>query len=172
MQKCTLSSTLLYSNLYYNCVLWPTPGFERMEILWWLWVLGSLQRGPKFLRSHCSSAAYWGEEEGGKLFNSQVVLYSLDQHFGHWAARPRRLTFTWWECSCLCFFYVNQQSLPIPFYSVHVSISVFVALSTVFYSINSPDNSSLSHSVLPVLCLPYRSFQFYISLWKSPSALI
>ena len=38
----------------------------------------------------------------------------------------------------------------------------------------SPNNSPLSHSVLPVLLLlPYWSFQLYvsISLWKSPSSL-
>ena len=39
---------------------------------------------------------------------------------------------------------INQPSLPTPFYSVLVSVSVFMALSTVFHSINSPDNSSLS----------------------------
>ena len=36
-----------------------------------------------------------------------------------------------------------------------------MALSTVFQSINSPDNSPLSHSVLLVLFLPYWSFQLY-----------
>ena len=60
-------------------------------------------------------------------------------------------------------FNINQLSLPTPFYSVLVSISVFVALSTVFHSVNSPDNSPLSHSVLAVLFLPYWSFQLYIS---------
>ena len=59
-----------------------------------------------------------------------------------------------------------------PFYSVLVSISVFMALLTVSHSIILPDNSPFSHSVLPVLCLPYWSFQLYISFWKSPSALI
>ena len=49
---------------------------------------------------------------------------------------------------------INQPSLPTPFYSVLVSVSVFIALSTVFASINSPDNSPLSHSVLPVLIQP------------------
>ena len=34
-----------------------------------------------------------------------------------------------------------------------------MALSTVFHSINSPDNSLLSYSVLPGLFLPYWSFQ-------------
>ena len=43
--------------------------------------------------------------------------------------------------------------------SVLVSVSVFMALSTVFHSINSPVNSALSHSVLPVLFLPHCSFQ-------------
>ena len=61
-------------------------------------------------------------------------------------------------------FDINQPSFPAPFHSVLVSISVFVALSTVFQSINSPNNSPLSHSVLPVLCLPYWSFQQNISL--------
>ena len=67
---------------------------------------------------------------------------------------------------------INQLSLPTPFYSVLVSISVFMALSTVFRPTNSPGNSLLSHSVLPVLFLPDWSFQLSISLWKSPSALM
>ena len=50
--------------------------------------------------------------------------------------------------------------------------SVFVALSTVFHSIDSPDNSPFSHFVLPSLPLLYWSFQLYVSLWKSLSALI
>ena len=57
---------------------------------------------------------------------------------------------------------VNQPSLPTPYYSVVVSISVYVALST--HSINSPDISSFSDSVPLVLSLPYWSFQLYISL--------
>ena len=57
---------------------------------------------------------------------------------------------------------INQPSLPAPFYSVLVSISVFMVLSTVFHSINSPDNSPLSRSVLLALIL--RSFQLQISL--------
>ena len=39
--------------------------------------------------------------------------------------------------------------------TVLVSVSVFMALSTVFHSINPPDNFPLSHSVPPVLFLPY-----------------
>ena len=62
------------------------------------------------------------------------------------------------------FFDINQPSLPTPFYSVLLSVSVFMALSTVFHFINSLDDSLLSHSVLPVLYLPYWSFQLYISL--------
>ena len=59
---------------------------------------------------------------------------------------------------------INQPSLHTPFYSVLVSISVFMALSTVFHSINSPYHSPFSHSVLVVLALPYWSFQLFISL--------
>ena len=50
-------------------------------------------------------------------------------------------------------FDINRPSLPTPFYSVLMSVSVFMALSCVFHSINSPDNSPLSHFVLPVLFL-------------------
>ena len=46
---------------------------------------------------------------------------------------------------------INQPSLPIPFYSVLVSLSVCMARSTVFHSINSPNNSPLSHSVFVVV---------------------
>ena len=48
---------------------------------------------------------------------------------------------------------INQPSLPTPCYSVLVSVSVFMVLSTVFHSINSPDNSPFSHSVPLVLFL-------------------
>ena len=61
---------------------------------------------------------------------------------------------------------INQPSLPTPFYSVLVSVSVFMALSNVFHFINSPDNSPFSHSVLLVLSLPYWSFQLYVSFVK------
>ena len=60
---------------------------------------------------------------------------------------------------------INSPSSPTPFYSVLVFVSAFMALSTLFHSINSPDNSSLSHSVLLVLVLPYWSFQLYIYLF-------
>ena len=59
---------------------------------------------------------------------------------------------------------INQPSLHTPLHSVLVPISVLLALTTVFHSINSPDNSPLPHSVLLVLSLPYWSFQQYISL--------
>ena len=55
-------------------------------------------------------------------------------------------------------FNINQPSLTTPFYSVLESVSVFMALSTVFHSINSPDNSPLFHSVLLALFLHYCSF--------------
>ena len=58
---------------------------------------------------------------------------------------------------------INQWSLPTPFYSVLVSVSVFTLISTVFHSIGSPDNSPFSHFVFPDLFPPYRSFELYIS---------
>ena len=64
---------------------------------------------------------------------------------------------------------ISQPSLPTPFYSVLVTLSVFMTLSTVFHSINFPDNSPLSHSVLPVSFLPHLSFQLYISMKVSLS---
>ena len=63
---------------------------------------------------------------------------------------------------------LRHPSLPTPFCSAHASSSGFMALSAVLHSIKSPDNSPLSHSALPVLFLPYWSFQLYISLWKFP----
>ena len=49
---------------------------------------------------------------------------------------------------------------------------VFMSFSTVCHSINSSNNSPLSHSVFQDLFLPYWSFQLYISLLKFPSAMI
>ena len=68
------------------------------------------------------------------------------------------------QCHFPYVFDINQPSLPIPFYSLLVSVSVFMALSAVFHSINSPDNSPLSHFVLPVLFLPCWLFQLHTSL--------
>ena len=51
-------------------------------------------------------------------------------------------------------FDINQLSMPTPHYSVLVSVAVRMTLSTVFHSINSPDNSPFSQSVLlGIICL-------------------
>ena len=69
-------------------------------------------------------------------------------------------------------FDINQPSLPTSFYSVLVSISVFMSLSTVFHSINSPDNSPLSHSVPLVLSCLIGPFNYVgLSLYESLSQL-
>ena len=47
---------------------------------------------------------------------------------------------------------------------VKFSITSVVALSTVFHSINSPDNSLFSHSVLQVLPLPFNFISLHESL--------
>ena len=76
--------------------------------------------------------------------------------------RPRGLTFTWWGCWSLCFWHKPTELAHILFI---LFVCLFLSLWLVlFHSINSPDNSPLSHSVLPVLYLPYWSFQLYISL--------
>ena len=63
---------------------------------------------------------------------------------------------------------INSPSLPAPFYSVLVSVSVFMTLSTLFYqSINSPDNSSLfslSSSGLNSALLVLSTIYLFISL--------
>ena len=63
-------------------------------------------------------------------------------------------------------FQINKPSLLNLFLKNSVLVSAFMVLSTVFYFINSPNNSPLSHSVLPVLILPYWSFQPYVSFMK------
>ena len=70
---------------------------------------------------------------------------------------------------------INQQSLPTPVYSVLASISVFMAHSTVFHSVDSPDNFPFSDSVLPVLSLPYWSFlpvYLFMKVSFSPDIII
>ena len=59
-------------------------------------------------------------------------------------------------------FDINQPNLPTPFYSFLVSVSVFMALSNVFHSINFPDNSPLSYSISALLVL--STIYIYISL--------
>ena len=66
-------------------------------------------------------------------------------------------------------FWHKPAELAHSFFSVLVSVSVSMALSAVSHFINSTDNSLLSHSVLPVLFLPYLFFQVCTSLWKSLS---
>ena len=61
----------------------------------------------------------------------------------------------------------KQPSLPTPFYSVLVSISAFMALSTVFHSSNSPDSSPLPHSVLLVFFAALLESFNYMSLCEN-----
>ena len=58
---------------------------------------------------------------------------------------------------------INQPNFPTRFYSVLVSVSVFMALSTVFHSINSPGNSAFSLCSASLISA-LLSFQLYISL--------
>ena len=131
--------------------------------------VSSFPRGkqPKFPKGEIPLGKYSCKKKKKKVKKSKSILIFHTLPF----SGPRRLVYLWWESCGLCF-YINQPSLPTSFYSVLLSISIFMALSTVFHSINAPDTSPLSHSVLLVLFLPLWSFQLYISLWKSLSALI
>ena len=69
---------------------------------------------------------------------------------------------------------INQPSLLTHFHPVLVSISVFMALSTIFHSINSPDSSPLSRSVLPVLILHsvLSTVYLFIKVSLSPDIIL
>ena len=96
--------------------------------------------------------------------------FCLFVYFNRFERFSDTTVFIWISFVLYLYYYYPSNSF---FYSALVSISVFMALSTVFLpSINSPDNLPLSYSVLPILILPYWSIQLYISLAKSPSALI
>ena len=91
--------------------------------------------------------------------------------------------FTWWGCCGLCLWHngdvavyvfdVNQPNLPTPFlFCSCVCFYLYGASNCISFHKFSRQLSALSLSVLPVLFLPNWFFQLYISLWKSPSALI
>ena len=60
---------------------------------------------------------------------------------------------------------LNQPSLPTPFYFFLVSISVFMAFSTVFHSTNSLDDCFITLFFWYYLCL-FGPFD-YLSLYES-----
>ena len=127
----------------------------------------------------CSSA--WMLQNCSKLYYSMHctithVLYCTFHYHsaqrGALSESPRVLTITWWACYELCFWQKPTEPAHSFLFCSCVSFCVLWPFQVYFISINSPDNSQFSHSVLVVLALPYWSFQLYISLWKSPSALI
>ena len=81
------------------------------------------------------------------------ICVNASQIWPFFTLRYRRLTFTWWGCYGLCLWH-KPTELARSCYSVLVSVPVLMALSTVFHSVKSPDNSPLSHSILLVLFLP------------------
>ena len=70
-----------------------------------------------------------------------VNVFLLIIHLSSYPS-PRGLAFTWWGCYGLCPRH-KPTELAHSFYFVLVYVSVFMALSTIFHSINSPDNSPL-----------------------------
>ena len=69
-------------------------------------------------------------------------------------------------------FDINQPSLPTSVYSVLVSVSVFMALSTVFHFINSPHQLSAFSLCSPGLVSALLVFSTISLFMKAPSALI
>ena len=63
----------------------------------------------------------------------------------------------------VCVYDINQPSLPTPFHSALVSVSVFMALSTVFHSEILPTILNFLALFFPVLFLPYWSCQLCVS---------
>ena len=69
----------------------------------------------------------------------------------------------------------KQPSLTTPFYSVLVSVFVFMALSTLFHSINSPDNSSLfslCSSGLNSVLLVLSTIYLFMKVSLSPDVIL
>ena len=69
---------------------------------------------------------------------------------------------------------INQPSLPTPFYSVLVSVSVFMALSTAFHSITSPGNPpvfSLRSSGLISALLVLSTIYLFMKVSFSPDVI-
>ena len=92
-------------------------------------------------------------------------------HRSYCFPRPRGLTFMWWGCYCLCLWHKPTELARSFLFCSYVCFYLYGPFSCISFH-NSPDSSPLSHSVLPVLFLPYRSFQLHISLWKPPPALM
>ena len=74
---------------------------------------------------------------------------------------PRGLTFTWWGCCSLCFWHKPTELAHLFLFCSCVCFCLYCPFNCISFN-NSPDNSPLSHSLLPVLFLPYWSFQQYI----------
>ena len=68
-------------------------------------------------------------------------------------------------------FNISHQACPLLFI-LFLCLFLSLWLFQLYFIHNSPDNSPFSHSLLPVLSLLYLSFQRYISLRKTSSALI
>ena len=86
-----------------------------------------------------------GEEQRDCCVSERTVTFVKVESFLLRCTSPRGLTFTWWWCYGLCPRH-KPTKFAYSFYAVLVSISVFVALSPVFHSTNSPEHSVFSLS--------------------------
>ena len=89
-------------------------------------------------------------------------------------ASPHGLTFTWLRCYCLCQRHESTELAHSFLYSVLASVSLFMVLSTVFHSINSPNNSafSLCSSGLISVLLVLSTLYLPIKVSLSPDVIL
>ena len=104
---------------------------------------------------------YWS-----KLLHNLTLFMNLHQLLQPLISHPCGLTFTWWGCCGLSFWRKPTELAHSLLFRFFVPISVFMALSTVFHSINSHDNSPFSHSILRSYLRLIGPFN-YISLYES-----
>ena len=115
----------------------------RYQQLTWNTVRGLVMHSKLIVLSHRTSFS---------VINLSLRIQDLTFSITPWyLSVPEGLTSTWWGCYGLCFWHKPTELAHSFFYSVLVSVSVFMALPTAFHSINSP----LSHSVLPVVFLTH-----------------
>ena len=151
-------------------------------MIWWIWVRPSRSIRREILSSWWESVvgstrgqAMWkligsqGLSDGSLGISLRLYTFLVISDYPMFPCRsltlklglrsdyrhsPHGLTFPWWGCYGLCLKHKSTELAHSFFFKFCscVYFSLF-ALSTVFLSINSPDKSPFSHSVLPILSL-------------------
>ena len=115
----------------------------------------------------------FGDDCSDRVTNSNHALYCFCYCCCcrcHYYQSPR-LTFTWWGCNGLCLLHELTELAHSFFFCSCVCFCLYCPFNCISFH-KSSRSSPVSHSVLLVLSLPEWSFQLYMSLGKSPSALM